>query len=134
MPKEKSNGFTLIELIMVIVVLGILSIYVSSKYFDLKKDAAIAHADGVFSAAQMAASRHFSKKLMGVYDDNITQCSDLVNYMEEDPTEAGWQCSGTDLSKNLAGNTFTIRISTSETNSNKAGLCCTWTSENCPQC
>ncbi len=124
--KGQEQGFTILELIIVIVLLGILSVVVVSKYKDLRGEAASAHADGVFGAAQMAAARHFGKKLMGQAPDNITQCSDLVAQMEEDPTKAGWSCAGKDLSVSLGGKTYTVRITSNEDSSTKAGLCCTW--------
>lgn len=46
------KGFTLIELIMVIVLLGLLAVVAVPKYQDMKTDAAEAQADGVFGAAQ----------------------------------------------------------------------------------
>ena len=129
-----TSGFTLLEIVIVIVLLGIVSAVVVAKYKELRKEAATVGADSVFKAAQTTVARHFSKKLMGAASDNITTCSDLVAVMVEDPTSAGWTCNGNELSATIGGHVFTIRIENPETASSRAELCCTWASPNCPGC
>ena len=131
---QNHRGFTLLELIIVIAILGIISVTVVARYKGLKKEAATAHADSVFQTAQTTVARHFAKKLMGAISDNITSCADLVSYMTEDPTKAGWTCSGTNLKATIGGSAFEIRIKSAETSTSRAELCCTWKSPNCPQC
>ncbi len=132
------GGFTLLELVIVIVILGIISVVVSSKFIDLSGEAAKATADGVFSAAQMAASRNFARNLMGSGSYNITDCASLLQAIKdlthESPDEHGWSCSGDELSKTIRSTTYTIRVQSDENSTQKAGLCCTWSSEACPAC
>ena len=128
------GGFTLLELVIVIAILGIISIAVVARYKDLKKEAATASADSVFQTAQTAVARHFSKKLMGAASDNVTTCQDLVSAMSEDPTRSGWTCNGIELKATIGGHEFIIKIAQPESAISRAVICCSWESANCPKC
>lgn len=61
MRKKQHSGFTLIELIIVIVILGILSVVVAPKFINLSTEANIAALQGVESSLQSASNLVNSK-------------------------------------------------------------------------
>lgn len=54
--KRQQSGFTLIELIMVIVILGILSAFAIPKFADLSSDARSASREGLLAAVKSASA------------------------------------------------------------------------------
>lgn len=63
---KNQSGFTLIELVMVIVILGILAATALPKFADLSGQAEVAAADGVLGAANSAAVINFSAGQAGL--------------------------------------------------------------------
>lgn len=60
----KQRGFTLIELIIVIVILGILAVTAAPKFIDIQSDAKAATLDGVIASMQTANSIVYGKSLI----------------------------------------------------------------------
>ena len=58
---NKQNGFTLIELVVVIIILGILAVTAAPKFINLQSDAKKSTLDGMKGALQGANSLVFSK-------------------------------------------------------------------------
>ncbi|MDF2403264.1 MULTISPECIES: prepilin-type N-terminal cleavage/methylation domain-containing protein [Aeromonas] len=58
---KKQAGFTLIELVIVIIILGILAVTAAPKFLNLQDDARKAAADGVKASLQSAAQMIYSK-------------------------------------------------------------------------
>lgn len=61
---KKNRGFTLIELVVVIVILGILAVIAAPKFLNLQDDAHESRADGAFSAFLSAAQMYHSAWLV----------------------------------------------------------------------
>ena len=63
--RRNQKGFTLIEIIAVLVILGILAAIAVPKYLDLQNQSKIAAARGFVAAAQSAISMGYASSLLG---------------------------------------------------------------------
>ena len=72
---KKQMGFTLIEIVMVLVLLGILSAVAVPKYFDLREQAEQRALDATAAELQSRIMAHFAQNLMSATKPT---CSDAV--------------------------------------------------------
>lgn len=83
---NKQSGFTLIELVMVIVILGVLAVTALPKFIDLKGDAQKAALDGVAGSLGAAASMNYAAKKAGnAAAVAITNCTGVMALLTASP-------------------------------------------------
>ncbi len=121
---HNEKGFTMIELIMVIVILGLLAAVAVPKFVDMKTEAAVAQADGVYAAAQSAAAINFAANMVGKGLTAVTDGATLRGAMDDPP--ADWAASAATIASTISGTTYTIPVTSGETGSAKATLSKSW--------
>ncbi len=87
MIRKGSAGFTLIELVMVIVILGILAAVAIPKFIDLQDQAKQAACDGRLAAVRTALSSYYAKTAISfgaaAYPATLTTATFADNYFAD---------------------------------------------------
>ena len=115
---KSSKGFTLIELVMIIVILGILAAVAIPKYIDLQSQAQTAAEKGIVGAVRAAISTYYASKCATTGCDNnaslgytsLAVCSQanpcFGNVLADAITTDDWEVTAANTYQGPAGTSF----------------------------
>ena len=107
------QGFTLVELLVVVVIVGILSAVALPQFFSqTKKAAATEGTQQASSIAKQAAAYYLEQGTLGTVD---TDCSDYAGKIIDDNTNFKYTCGGTKTA-------FVVTATGKDTNDNTKGV------------
>ena len=106
---QNQSGFTIIELIVIIVVIGILAGLAIPRYVDLRRRASDGIAKGVLGALRSQNSLMFSQRVLGGTTATYTMRV-IANNMSTGLRGISWTAGGTRFTMTIAGKTYRFTI------------------------
>lgn len=115
---DNQQGFTLVELILVIVILGVLAVSVAPKFVDVQTSAQAAQADAVVAAIRDGITLQYANNLLNniapLYPDMLdwsaggpaSPANPLFGNVLQSPITAGWERTGDNYRHIVSGQSY----------------------------
>lgn len=114
--KQVQRGFTLIELVMVIVILGVLAAVAIPKFVDLKGDATTAATQGVAGGLSSASSVNYAARSVNSSNGvQVLNCTTVASALQGGALPTGYAITSLAVT---AGNTATCTLTNSNVTPN----------------
>lgn len=92
---NKQSGFTLVELVVVVAVVGVLAVVATPKIIGVATDARTASLTGVASALTSASARNYAIRSANTNSGVIIEsCSDITKALEDEALPSGYAFGG----------------------------------------
>ncbi|MGV8079174.1 MAG: type II secretion system protein [Syntrophales bacterium] len=119
--KRNQKGFTLIEIIAVLVILGILAAVAIPKFFDMQDEAKLKNAQAAVASAQSAISMAYANYLLNSSAPNASSPLSACQSVQVDAP------SGVDYNVSCTGGNWNITASNITANYDDKTATGTWT-------